>query len=283
MNRLVGIAAASLWLVAMTLLVRRDLLPFWTAQDAPAQAPSDETFQVAIRNAAGVRLGTTWVRMAPTQSITTVRSTTFLDLRSATGVLAVPGPMIFDTNLAYQTGGVLDQFRLRVEGAPLPIQVVGERCRSDFACTITFGTLKKTLSLDGRLTEYLSETLRPFTHLENLRVGQRWRIRLLDPISLLRGGNLDLKMQVVTVTKREAISHDGRQTDCFRVETEGAVAWVDESGRVLRQEVLIPLLGKWTLTDEPYDPKARIAALAMVNHEANASPASNGLDPGPDP
>jgi hypothetical protein len=105
--------------------------------------------------------------------------------------------------------------------------------------------------------------------LKNLRVGQRWRLRLLDPIPFLQSGKFDLQIRLATVAAREPIEHEGRRTECFRVETEGARAWVDDSGRVLRQAVQVPLLGKWTLTDEPYDPKARARALAEVNKLAD--------------
>ena len=264
MNRAVGVLAAAFWLIAMTLLVRRDVLPFWTAQEAPAQALPNETFQIGICQATGNRLGTTWVRMAPTATITTVRSTTLLDLRAVSGLLPIQGPVIFDTHLTYQPGGLLDQFQFRVDGAPFVVHVVGERSRNDFACTVTVGEMKKTIPLDARLSEYLAESMRPFTHLKDLHVGQSWRIRLLDPFALLQGGNLNLKMQLVTVTGRESIDHDGRQIACFRIETEGATAWADDAGRILRQDVQIPLLGKWTLTDEPFDPKARSAAIARV-------------------
>jgi len=88
--------------------------------------------------------------------------------------------------------------------------------------------------------DHLAETLRPFTHLKNLHVGQRWRLRLLDPIPLLQSGNMDLQISLVTVTGREPIDHGGRRIECFRVETEGAVAWVDDTGRVLRQEFKSP-------------------------------------------
>lgn len=272
MNRFVGIAATFLWLAAMILLIRRDVLPFWTAQEAPAQSLPNETYQVAIRHAEGSRVGTAWVRLVPTSTITTVRSTTLLDLDSVAGVLNLRGPVVVDMNMAYQAGGTLDQFRIRVEGMPLPIHAEGERIRSDMACTLTFGVLKKSFSLDGRLMDHLAETIRPFTHLKNLHVGQRWRLRLLNPIPLLQSGNLDLKISLVRVTARELIDHQGRRIECFRVETEGAVAWVDDTGRVLRQEVQIPLLGKWTLTDETYDPRARARALAAVKEEAEAAP-----------
>lgn len=272
MNRLVGIVAAVLWLIAMTALVQRDIVPFWTAQEPPPLTLPNDTFQVAIHNSTGTRLGTTWVRMVPTQNLTTVRSTTLLNLSSLASLLPASGPLLLDTCLTYQAGGVLDQFRCRIKGAPWPILVQGERCGRDFACATTIGTTKKMIPLDGRLSECLAENLRPFTHLKDLRVGQNWRIRLLDPFALLQGRSPDPKMQLVSVTGREPITHRASQVNCFRIETEGSVAWADATGRVLRQEVQIPLLGKWVLTDEPFDQAARHAAIEILRGETDAKP-----------
>jgi len=268
MNRIFGAVVIGTWLVAMTFLVRRDVLPFWSAQQAPSQiAPDRGSFQVAIRNEAGVRIGTTWITATPTENITTIQSTTLLDLRAIASILPLRKPLLCNTRLTYLSDGKLDQFSLKLKGAPIPIQVDGERCGPDFACSTTFGGTTKTVSLDGRLSECLAETLRPFTHLKGLHVGQRWRIRLLDPFSLLREQKPVFKMQLVTVTEREAILHNGDRVDCFRIETEGTVAWADDTGRVLRQEVQIPLLGRWILTDEPFDWEARKKAMALDRGE----------------
>jgi hypothetical protein len=271
MNRIFGLTVTTVWLAAMAALVYRDVVPFWTAQEAPDQLVSDGAFQVGIRNSANVRLGTTWVRIVPTASITTVRSTTFLNLGAVVTPLPVAAAMIFDTTLTYQPDGTLGQFRFRLEGAPFPIRVVGERCGRDFACTTTFDQVKKTVPLDARLSECLAETLRPFTHLKGLHVGQSWRIRMLDHFSILQGKRPELKLQLVTVAGREKIRHGGREVECYRIETDGAVAWADDSGLVLVQEVQIPFLGKWTLTDEPYDQAARRAALGRVRDPDDGS------------
>ncbi len=260
MNRMVGTVVCVAWLVAMTALVRRDVLPFWSAQEAPARLSPGEAFQVAIHNDTGTRIGTTWITTTPTTDLMTVHSTTALDLRLIDGLGPLGMRLLCDTCLTYLADGALDQFRLRVQGVGVPIEVVGERCGREFACTTTFGQAKSTLVIDGRLSECLAETLRPFTCLKDLKVGQRWRIRLLDPLSLLRGQGPDFSMRLATVTGREAIKHAGRDVSCFRIETDGTVAWADETGRILRQEIRLPVLGRWILTDEPFDRNARRAA-----------------------
>lgn len=262
MNRIFGVVLAATWLIAMTALIQRDVVPFWSVQEAPGHIAPNGTFQVAICNDAGHRIGTTWITSSATGHITTVHSTTLLDLRPIAGLLRLQEPLRCETSLIYVADGVLDQFRLRLEGAGVPIRVVGERCGRDFACTTKIGSLTKSVPLDGRLSECLAESLRPFTHLAGLHVGQTWRIRLLDPFSLLVGRGPEIKLHLVSVTRRETISHNGSRVECFRVETDNSVAWADDSGRVLRQEVQLPLVGRCILTDEPYSRAALEAALA---------------------
>ncbi len=276
MNRTFGAVVAVAWLIAMTALVRRDVVPFWSAQEAPSRIFPDIALQVAIHNEAGVRLGTTWVTTTPTESITTVHSTTLLDFRPLATAFPLRGPLLSDATLTYVGDGDLDQFRFRLEGAELPILVVGERCGRDFSCTTTMGQATTTIPLDGRLSECLAESLRPFTYLRDLQVGQSWRIRLLDPLALLMEQRPDFKMMLATVTDRETIDHQGRPVECFRIEAAGSVAWAGDTGRVLRQEVQLPLLGRWVLTDEPFDRDARRAAITMIRgRRAPEAPASS--------
>lgn len=254
MNRVFGVAITLVWLVAMTALVRRDILPYWTAEDAPKAAGRDGSFQAVIRSESGRRVGTTWVTTTPGPQLLTVRSATVLDLSSLSSILPVRGRVLLETDLTYEHDGTLLRFDFNLHGTGIPIAVTGERLGQDFACTAEIGGVKTVVPLDWRLSEGLGEMMRPFTHLENLHVGRRWRLRLIDPFSVLTGGgSVEFKTQLVTVTARESIAVRHGQVECYRIETEGAVAWADDAGRVLRQEVRIPLLGKWILEDEPFD------------------------------
>jgi len=264
MNRAFGIVAGLCWLTLMVVLVQRDVVPFWSAQEAPTTMAPSSSFQVAIRNSAGTRVGTTWVISTPTEMITTIRSQTLIDLRTVSSLLPLNGPLMIVTTLTYHPADTLQDFKIRLDGAPIAVSLRGERCGVDFACTMTYGGVRQTVVLDGRLSQCLAETLRPFTHLRDLHVGQTWRIRLLDPLSLLHGQAPELKTQLVKVASRETIQHGGRDVPCFRIETDGAVAWANDEGRVLRQDVQIPLLGTWTLTDEPFDQETRHAAVQWI-------------------
>lgn len=265
MNRVVGTLITLVWLACMAALLERDVIPFWRAQDPPGRPIPPGAFQVAIRNQAGRRVGTTWITTSPMPAYTAVLSSTRLDLGSVAPGLP-GGTLFFDTDLSYDAAGLLDEFAVRLDTAAIAARVTGVRYDREFACTARIGSLTRTMSFDGELSRYLGDCIRPFTYLRGLHVGQTWRLRLIDPIALLTRGALAFDTQLVRVTGRETISHQGRRVPCYRIETQGATAWANDAGRVLRQEVRIPLLGEWTLVDEPFDRRARKRAREAVRH-----------------
>lgn len=264
MNRLLGSILALTWLIAMGALVQRDVLPQWTAQEPPRQLLPAGDYQVGIFNQANKRIGTTWITTSPSPMMM-VRSTTVLEAGKVAGMLPVHGTWILSTDLVYDTQERLEHFKFTLNAPGVYGEVDAERIERDFSVIAKFGELKKTLLLDGELSRYLSETLRPFTHLERLRVGQSWRIRLLDPFSLIKNQSVEFQTQLARVTRRETIQVDDGMVDCFRVETPTATAWADENGKVLKQEVRLPLIGTWTLLDEPYDKESRLNAVPERN------------------
>lgn len=261
-NRLVGIILAGSWLCLMTLLVQRDVIPFWTAQDPPRPHSWSGEYQTAIGNDADYRVGTSWVVATSTPSGMRIHSATVLDLGGLSSFLPKHTQLLVRSELSYQPDDTLDAFLFSIDGAGVPITVRAERFGRDYACEVKLGATRRLIPLDGRLSECLGESFRPFTHLEDLYVGQTWRIRLLDLLSVAKGDGAEFNTRLVTVTGTETIEHRGQQVGCFRIESEGTVAWADDSGRVLRQEVSIPLLGRLVLTEEPVDHEARTKIFA---------------------
>ncbi len=255
MNRLFGIILALVWIVAMAALVKRDMVPFWIAEDLPAGFAPDQDTQWGIFDADGRSIGTAWIAVRRTSGETTVESTTSLDFRGV--------PILLDSAFTSLGETGIQQFQFRLLGAPVPILVRGERIGRDFSCSAKIGTIVNTFSLDARLSQFLGESFRPFSHLRGLHVGQSWRIRLLDPLALIKDRTIDFKVQLARVTKREVIEHDGSDVECFRIESNGSVAWADDTGRILRQEVQVPLLGRCVLQNEPFDRATRAAARAV--------------------
>ncbi|MCG8407382.1 MAG: hypothetical protein MI923_19460 [Phycisphaerales bacterium] len=260
MNRTFGIIVSLVWILSMAALIQRDVLPFWRAQDPPSQPIPPGEFQVAIHDEAGNRLGTTWLESMPLSTTTTVHSMTRLDVGAVTRILPMFREMFLDTKLNYDQDETLYEFSFRLETGSVAATVEAVRYEQEYACKAQIGNISKSMSFSGEMSKYLGDSLRPFTHLKGLHVGQNWRLRLLDPIALLKSQTLEFTTQLVEVTEREVIEHLGERVDCYKIKTHGTVAWADESGRVLRQEVQIPFLGKWILTDEPYDEKDRARA-----------------------
>ncbi len=272
MNRTLGITISLVWLVAMAALVRRDVLPYWTAQAAPNHWSRSGSYQCAISNEAGRRVGTTWVTHTPGPQLITVQSVTAIDFAGLGSYLPVAGRLLIDTYLTYERDGSLMEFEFRLHGAGLPIEVSGERLGHDYACTARIGDVTTVLALDWRLSEGLGELLRPFTHLEDLHIGQRWRLRLLDPFAMITGGSVEFRTQLVTVTAREKVEVSGQFVECYRIETDGATAWADDTGRVVLQEVRIPLLGRWRIEDEPFDKSAMRSTIARIRGKEASMP-----------
>lgn len=264
MNRIIGIILATVWLICMAALVQRDVLPFWTAQDPPARSFPGGRYQCNIAAGGGRPIGSAWISVTNGPQLTTVESITILDIGRLTTFFKGMNRLAVQTEMTYEHDGALNMFKISLIGAGVPIEIAAERYVHDFSCIAQIGDTRSSLLLDGRMYERLSESLRPFTHLAGLHVGQTWRIQLLDPLGLLKGDSFPFQEQLVRVTRRETIHHHDHEVDCFRVESSGAVAWADDTGKVLRQELSVPLLGKIVLTDEPYNRAAHDAASATL-------------------
>lgn len=280
MSRTIGIIITAVWLACMGALIQRDVWPYWQAQDPPERQIPDGAHQVGILNSDGRRVGTTWVRTIRMAGNVTVQSLTQLEVGEISNLLPMAGSLFLDSELSYSDESVLDGFEFRMESAVLSARVKGTRFEGEFACIAEIGGMKQSMALDTALSRFLGDSLRPFTHLEGIQVGQSWRLRLLDPISMLRGSGMEFRTQLVRVTARETITHRGGAVSCFRIETDGAIAWADERGRVLRQEVQVPLLGKWVIEDEPYNNRSRLNArkAMMTLREQRVSTRSDQAD-----
>jgi hypothetical protein len=163
--------------------------------------------------------------------------------------------------------GGLDSFSLDVHGVPMTIiRVRGERRGIYFPCELQIGPIRRQASLDLSASRLIGESLRPFAFLPDLRVGQSWRMQLLDPMAAVMRRRAEFKPIVARVTGTEIIEHEGQPLECFVVETspQSATAWVDSSGRVLMQRVDVPGFGKLTVRTEAYDEESRAQARQRV-------------------
>ena len=250
----------AMWLTAMTALFIRDVLPAWTAQNPPPmdrkQFLADEQQQLAICKANGERLGTAWDNLTSVGNNTAVYTTVLL-----TNLKPIP-PLLIDSLTEFDEKGRLDSFRLDVHGMPMMrIKVRGERHGIYFPVDLQVGPMSHQANLDLAASCMIGDSLRPFSYLPKLAVGQAWRMQMLNPLSMLQG-KAQFNSIVARVTQTEPIENPlkaGESVECFVVETfpSKSKAWVDASGQVLVQEAEVPVLGKIVVTAEPYNETAR--------------------------
>lgn len=275
-NRWIGIVLAGLMLLANAGLFVRDVLPHWVPNDVPPNAaqmlsPGDERgVQVGIYTDDGVRIGTSWTtsqRKVAGEFVGVSTITVF-------GPVALPAVTIprlrINADLILRTSTQrVDEVAFKIFGVDVPIQL---RCEAmptgEFPCHWNVGPQSGDLVLDAELPAMLGDVIRPFDRLPNLYVGQTWRLKLVDPLKALlpqlESTGIDIEPLVFRVTRRETIRWAGREVEVFVVDGGETRAYVDDEGRVLRQEVNLPLLGRLVLIDEPYSQAAREHAAALT-------------------
>jgi len=267
MYRLFTAGVLLLWLSAMSALFVRDVWPAWSAQDAPplirenidALAPREQ--QYGIFDESGARLGTAWSNIVTTGDIAVIKSTAVINsMTPVEGLPSIP-PIRVETQTQFDAAGALDRFDLHVYGLPMTrIAVLGERRGIYFPCELHVGPFHRQANLDMSATRLIGDSLRPFSFLPTLKVGQSWRMQLLDPISAVLSTKTQFRSIVARVDQVETIEHDGRQVKCFVVVTspQQVTAWVSPRGRVLVQEVMLPGIGRIQVRQEPYEQDRRL-------------------------
>ncbi len=266
MYRPFAIGVLLLWVSAMAALFARDVWPAWTAQDPPPVTIEQFTQldqrerQFGISRSSGERIGTSWSKVSRTGPSTTISGTILLD-----GLPYIP-VVVVTTNTLFDEQGGLDSFRLDIHGVPMTrIHIRGERRGIYFPCELHLGTIHQQVNLDLAASRLIGESLRPFSFLPTLEVGQSWRMQLLDPLSAAMGGGANFTSVVARVTGMETIEHpegSGEWVECFVVETspQRSKAWVDRAGEVLVQQVDMPGLGPITVREEPFNETRRNVA-----------------------
>ncbi len=253
-NRLVELLIVSSWLVCMTWLVARDAVPRWFAEAPPEGATlswleeQGHRFQYGIFDSSGGRRGSCW-------SVYEVHHDTIR--RRDLLVLDRLGPikrLIIETELTFLNETELTTIEVEIKGVPALITLKGERQGPKFGFELEIGGfVVHSFVLDAQAAQTLCDVTKPFSTLRGLEVGRSWKIHVIDPFSLIQsGGRTRLKAVVVRVTDKEVIHVEGRAYDCYVVESPGARAWIDETGRTRRQVVDVPGVGKLEIREEEY-------------------------------
>lgn len=261
MTRWFSLGVVLLWLGTTAGLIYRDVWPHWVAGAPPVQMPPPGGDKVLRRFQSGIfssrgRVGTSWVVFDSSGSNTLVHTLTALD-----GLPLLP-PITVDSKLTYAETGKLDSIDMRILGAPIRLEFRGEDYGMDFSCELITGPGPQDrfgFKLDAAAAATVNEALRPFTLLKDLHVGKTWRMRLINPLPVIRGGDAELEAFLVRVTAKETIVHNGERVECFRIESRNVRAWAGPDGLVLVQEVDLPIFGTLTIRQESYDERMRQA------------------------
>lgn len=258
-TRATGIVILPLWLAAMGWLVAHDVWPGLTAQDPPSLRATDwlksegSQAQFAIYNDDG-RLGTIWTDYFIDQSSIQSWDTIWVEKFP----LAV-APLRISADSVFTADGILDELTVRLENADTDIRLHGERFHKDFSFTFQSGPIESTFKIplaEGRIIS--GGGFNPFASLTGVKVGQRWRMQVFNPVAALTGFGDRFISMLVEVTGEEKVFIGGKEINCLIVESEHAKAWVDENGAVQIQEMTLPLVGKTRIVREArYDDQAR--------------------------
>lgn len=266
LNRWIGILAAAAMLVANGAIIIRDLVPDWLAGDPPPPgatrlAPGERRAdQVGIFDRENRLIGRSWTVSHRTETswLVVVDTVTVLNPFTLPQGMRTPAVCI-QTRVTYREQQTrVDELELQMFGLGVPIHFYGEAYETgDFPCQWQVGPRRGWFVLDSEAPAALGDVIRPFDRLPNLYVGRTWRLDLLDPLAQIlpnvKATGLGFDSVLIRVTGQETITHRGRQIETFVVESSGATAWVAPDGRVLRQQVNLPLLGQLTLRDEELD------------------------------
>lgn len=249
----------------MSWLVARDVLPAWMARPAPPLVVTDwlrtqgRQTQYAIESDEG-RLGSMWTDY--TIDDMSIRRSDIIFIERFPLQVA---PCRIVTDAVFQADGVLDEFTVAIEYPGGQLTLHGERFHSDFSFTLESDLrprLRQTFKFPLTEGSLFSAALSPFSQMSGLDVGQRWRIQVFNPVSLLTGLGDRFRSVLVEVTGRESVRVGGSHVECFVLEALGAKAWVDDLGTVHRQEVEIGIAGRLRIVREPqYNDLARNAAM----------------------
>jgi hypothetical protein len=243
-----------LWSSSMGWLLAHDVWPAWSAPEPP-RVRADEWLRTEGReNQAGLfdvsgRLGTIWTTYIIDQSSVRREDTVYIER------FPVPvAPLLVSADAVFDREGRLDEFTVRVSAKDVDMRLHGERFHSDFSFELATGAGRpRTFKLPLSEAGLVSGAFNPFMHLTDLRVGQKWRMQVFNPVSAVTGMGDRFIPMLVQVTQAETITTSEGPRTCLVIESPGARAWVDTRGVVHRQEITLPLGGRFTMVREEFD------------------------------
>lgn len=275
LNRIVGFVLAGLMLLANGAVIFHDVLPGLMIGEPPRalgvqlDASAEANLQLRIDDENGRLVGRSWTRSHRNGEIAQTTSNTVLNPISLPTGGQLP-PLRIATELTYRLPDAgVDTLAVTLHGIPeMPVSLRGETMPSkEFACKWQVGQETGRIVFGSRFTRAIGDVVRPFEALPELYVGRQWQMKMINPLACLSPNQTEDNVfysVTVAVTGKERVTHNNQSVEAFVVEAPQTRAWVLPDGRVIRQEVNLPLLGRLTLIDEPYSQKVYDAAIQSV-------------------
>jgi len=250
-TRTCGLLVAVAWISSMSWLVAHDVLPAWTAQDAPALKVTDWLETEGLETQSGIyddqgRVGTIWTVHRIDEN-----STQRDDLVVVERFSVPIAPFGVSVDSIFTADGLLDEFTVSLATPDITANLHGERFHADFSFTLRTGRgperfFKIPLTDAGMISGAFS----PFAQLTDLKVGDSWRMQGFNPVAAVTGMGKRFIPMLVAVTGTERISTAEGLVSCLVIESPGVKAWVDDSGVVRRQEITLPIGGEIRIVPE---------------------------------
>lgn len=243
-SRWPALTICGFWLLMMSLLFERDVLPHWRQRQAPdfrtvtRSAPVPVRWRVLQNDRRIGSVETEWKRHA--DGWAEFRSHIELKELPLLSMFGPPGTrsdIRWKSALYVTPDGNLNRFDVTVyigEAAPTMTvhgRIDGELMRVQFRS----GTFAHDEQFYYEPHSLMTTALAPIDRLPHLSVGQRWQERVMNP---LRAAMESVQCEVI---QEQVITWHGDPEPCFVVEAHygqmKARSWVSHDGVVLRQEV----------------------------------------------
>lgn len=267
-TRLTGFFIFPVWLVAMSWVVGRDVLPAWTAPPTPRFHPSAWQKTDGIRSQYSIsdefgQIGTVWSEYLLGSEASRRDDIVWIH-RSSMGF----APVRILVVSVYTAQGALDEFTVTLNAHGIDMRLHGERFHAAFSFTLETGTMDPTFKVPVTDGAVIGAAFNPVADFTNLRVGQRWRMQVVNPLACLTGLGKRFTPVVVEVTEEAVLELDDGKHNCLVVESPNVKAWVDANGATLMQEITLPILGKTRIARESrFDEMARSVARNFIFNE----------------
>ena len=264
MTRLWTWTIVAFWALAMGLLFRDKVLPsmlqIWYPTYAEGlQHLEEEDYQMGIflqGQKGETRIGTSRTTVSPWQAqraedtAFSIQDETTIDLSSlgqAIGSeLTIRTTTLLDTRYRVKTYDVFIHTGIgnfEINGVVRGETQLAIRIKTPFRPEPE----ERVLDFDSAMA--LATGLTPIHPPSGLRIGREWTVHRIDPLSVVFGSEVTRKPLMARVERQEEIVVMGEKRTAFVVSLRGeryeALAWVDETGKILQERV--PFGSGWPL------------------------------------